>query len=93
MKLPGKQGNKRHVRRLMQAMGERLAEHRVKADITQAELGDLIGCNRTSIYKMELGERKITVLEAILLCFHLGIDLEDLIPHRDDVIGGWSLRR
>ncbi len=46
-------------------LGRRIAQARVEADMTQAELGRAIGLDRTAVAKLEAGARKVSATELV----------------------------
>ena len=60
-------------------LGTRIAERRKAQDLTQAELGDLVGVTQQQIASFEIGRRRIPVSTLPLLAKALGVSVEALI--------------
>lgn len=60
-------------------LGTRIAEHRKAQDLTQAQLGELIGITQQQIASFEIGRRRIPVSALPLLAKALNISIENLI--------------
>lgn len=48
-------------------LGQRIAQARQEADVTQAELGRVIGLDRTAVAKLESGARKVSAAELVAI--------------------------
>lgn len=59
--------------------GELVRQRRVAMDLSQDELGDMVGLHRTYIGKIELARRVVDLDTAIKLCKVLKLDLSDFI--------------
>ena len=63
-----------------------LKEHRIKNKMTQIQLADVCGCDRTMIGKIEAGEVKPSVRLAKTIAYVLGFDwtafYEDVEPEK-----------
>ena len=53
---------------------ESLIAARLRRDLTQTELADRLGVAQTYVSKYEVGERRLDVIELILVCDQLGVD-------------------
>ena len=63
-------------------LGERLADARKRAKLTQAQVAERVGIARTTMVAIEKGERRPTDLELISLAEITGVRLNDLLrPH------------
>lgn len=60
--------------------GQRLTEYRKKANLSGERLGELVGCNKSKISKLENGKQKMDVDWAKKLAPHLGIKPYQLLP-------------
>lgn len=60
-------------------LGTRIAERRKAQDLTQAQLGELIGITQQQIASFEIGRRRIPVSTLPLLAKALGTSIEELI--------------
>jgi transcriptional regulator with XRE-family HTH domain len=60
----------------------RIAEQRRAQDLTQAQLGELVGVTQQQIASFEIGRRRIPVSTLPLLAKALGASIEDLIEGR-----------
>lgn len=60
-------------------LGERIKAVRLKAGMTQVELGAVFSRRHTFVGKIESGERQLTALELRDLCDALGITPNDLL--------------
>lgn len=75
----------REQNRLYQCLGDRLRQHRRAASLSQLELGDLIGRSRSSIVNIEKGRQRPPLHVIWEVAEVLGVNLEDLIPSKDEV--------
>jgi len=57
-------------------IGERVAEARAEASLTQAVLAVLVGMERTQLVRVEAGDRKVTVAELAAIAAALGRSIE-----------------
>ncbi len=60
-------------------LGTRIAERRKAQDLTQAQLGELVGITQQQIASFEIGRRRIPVSALPLLASMLGTTMEALI--------------
>ncbi|KLJ03403.1 DNA-binding protein [Streptomyces sp. KE1] len=60
-------------------VGERIAEARVAAGLSQGGLGERVGVDRTAVVRMEAGDRRVTALELMRLAEVLGVPLAHLV--------------
>jgi transcriptional regulator with XRE-family HTH domain len=60
-------------------LGTRIAERRKAQDLTQAQLGELVGVAQQQIASFEIGRRRIPVSTLPLLAKALGVSVEALI--------------
>ncbi|MFC7047981.1 helix-turn-helix domain-containing protein [Emcibacter nanhaiensis] len=58
---------------------ELLVQYRDEANVSQVELAKRLGTRQTFISKCELGERRVDVVEMMLIADALGIDPVDVI--------------
>ncbi|MGV0581392.1 XRE family transcriptional regulator [Mycolicibacterium elephantis] len=65
-------------------LGERIREARKRADLSQEQLGEAVGLDRTAINKIESGIRKVTALELADIARAIGVRMsaffEEPIP-------------
>jgi transcriptional regulator with XRE-family HTH domain len=64
-------------------LGTRIAEHRKAQDLTQAQLGELVGVTQQQIASFEIGRRRIPVSALPLLAKALHASIEELIGTQD----------
>ena len=60
-------------------LGTRIAERRKAQDLTQAQLGELVGVAQQQIASFETGRRRMPISTLPLLAKALGISIEELI--------------
>jgi Zn-dependent peptidase ImmA (M78 family)/transcriptional regulator with XRE-family HTH domain len=60
-------------------VGERIAEARLAAGLSQGDLAAQVGLDRTALVRIEAGERRITALELFDLAEALGVPLAHLV--------------
>ena len=60
-------------------LGTRIAERRKAQDLTQAQLGELVGVTQQQIASFEIGRRRIPVSNLPLLAKALDVSIEALI--------------
>ncbi|MFN3402203.1 MAG: helix-turn-helix domain-containing protein [Ferrovibrio sp.] len=60
-------------------LGSRIAERRKAQDLTQAQLGDLIGVTQQQIASFEIGRRRMPISTLPALARALGVSIEELI--------------
>lgn len=56
-----------------------LIEERIKAGLTQAQLGELLTFGQPGISKIERAERRVDLVELQMICEAFGIKLEDFV--------------
>src|SRR6266516_4746677 len=59
-----------------QQVGQRLADARIEAELTQSQLGEAIGLDRTAVAKIEAGTRKVSAVELAHAAAELGRPLD-----------------
>lgn len=59
--------------------GELVRRERERQDLSQEELGAMVGLHRTYIGKIELAKRVVDLTTAIQICKALKVDLADFI--------------
>src|SRR6266516_4647805 len=59
-----------------QQVGQRLADARIEAGLTQSQLGEAIGLDRTAVAKIEAGTRKVSAVELAHAATELGRPLD-----------------
>ncbi len=60
-------------------LGSRIAQRRKAQELTQAELGELVGVTQQQIASFETGRRRMPISTLPLLAKALGVSLEELI--------------
>lgn len=60
-------------------LGSRIAERRKAQDLTQAQLGDLVGVTQQQIASFEIGRRRMPISTLPALARALGTSIEELI--------------
>jgi transcriptional regulator with XRE-family HTH domain len=65
-----------------QQLGLRIAERRKALDLTQAQLGDLVGVTQQQIASFEIGRRRMPVSVLPLLARSLDTSIEELVGER-----------
>jgi transcriptional regulator with XRE-family HTH domain len=71
-------------RRFLRRVGDRVREHRVARNMTQAQLGDACGLHRTFIGSVERGERNIALLNLRVIARTLRIPITELFTDNGD---------
>lgn len=61
-----------------QIVGQNLREARIKADVSQEKLGDIVGVSFQQIQKYESGKNRISASKLVDIANALGIELEEL---------------
>ncbi len=69
-----------------QQLGERIADARKRAKLTQAQLGGRLGVARTTVVAMEKGERRPSNAELVKCAETVGVTLHDLL--REGLVRG-----
>jgi transcriptional regulator with XRE-family HTH domain len=67
---------------VLRAVGSRLREARIRAGLTQKELGDKAGSKQSYIFVLETGGANITLRTLAKMADLLGIEIRDLLPER-----------
>lgn len=62
-----------------EALRDALIAARKKAGLTQAKLADRLKCHQSFVARVESGERRIDVIELIVLALALEADAADLL--------------
>lgn len=65
-------------------MRSKMREARLRAEMTQAQAGALIGKTQSHYGKIERGSVMILADEALVLCQALELSLSDLLEREDD---------
>jgi Zn-dependent peptidase ImmA (M78 family)/transcriptional regulator with XRE-family HTH domain len=60
-------------------VGRRVAEARRRAGLTQAQLGDRLGLDKTQVSKIESGRRRLDISEVVLAAAALSVDTRSLL--------------
>lgn len=68
-------------------LGLRIAEHRKAQELTQAQLGELVGVTQQQIASFEIGRRRIPVSTLPLLAKALGVSIETLVDGTSKATG------
>lgn len=67
-------------------VGRRVAEGRLLAGVTQAQLAARMGLDRTAVTRIETGDRRVDVLELVRLSAGLGLPLEWFLKESPPVL-------
>lgn len=74
---------------LRQIMARKLRELRIKNDLSQEDLGSMVGLSRTSLCNLEAGEHGMTPTLVFRLCAVFNCDYAELFPtpeeHQADI--------
>ncbi|MEO8608830.1 MAG: helix-turn-helix transcriptional regulator [Chloroflexota bacterium] len=70
---------------LYKSIGERVKAHRTQIQVTQKQLADEIGVERTSITNIESGLQKLPIHQLYRICQALKVDPFDLLPSLEEV--------
>ena len=70
------------------ALIELLVRARHQAGLSQVDLGERIGRPQTFVSKIERGERRIDLVEFLILCSAMGADPHDLVTELQRVVTG-----
>lgn len=81
-------------------LGRRIAQARQEADLTQAELGHVVGLDRTAIAKLESGVRKVSASELLAIASALDRPIDwfvfdsppSVVSRRSDALAGGRSR-
>lgn len=65
---------------LYRAIGQQIKERRKQARLTQKQLADAIGVERTSITNIETGAQKLPILLLYRICQEVGANVVDMLP-------------
>ena len=68
----------------LRALGRAVAEIRRERSLTQREFAASIGSSKTFIARIELGTRRIDVVELVVLARLIGVDPTDLLERVAD---------
>lgn len=74
-------------REFNEEVGRRIRERRLRAGLTQEDLGDAVDLARTSVTNFENGNQSVTLWLALRLSIVLDCLAEDLIPSSADELG------
>ncbi len=66
-------------------MQNKVRELRIAKGLTQEGLADLIGCSFQQVSRLENSSRKLSIEWRLKLAPHLGSELLDITPQRDNV--------
>lgn len=61
-------------------LGERLRERRQSKRVTQEDLAQVLGLNRTTVVNIEKGRQRLAVHQLVQIADHLGCTPGELIP-------------
>lgn len=61
-------------------LGKIIKKARINLHLTQQQLADLLGLNRTSITNIELGKQKILAHMLVDFAFQLKVPIDNLLP-------------
>jgi len=65
---------------LLEKLGSRLKQTRINANLTQAQLGDIIGKSRTAIERAEKGKCNLNTFVSILVALDADEQLDLFLP-------------
>jgi len=65
---------------LLENLGNRLKQTRINANLTQVQLGDIIGKSRTAIERAEKGKCNLNTFVSILVALDVDEQLELFLP-------------
>ncbi len=71
--------------RLYAMIGEHLKSHREVRGLTQLQLAERVGLERTSITNIERGRQKLPLHVLFEICRTIGIAVSDVLPRMDQV--------
>jgi len=71
--------------RLYSIIGEQLRSHREQQDLTQAQLAEKVGLERTSITNIEKGKQKLPLHVLFGICDTLGVSAADVLPRVEEI--------
>ncbi len=60
-------------------IGERIRQERLRADLTQVRLGELIGRDHRTVHRWETAQRIPNLVDLLLLAHAFGIEVSDLV--------------
>jgi transcriptional regulator with XRE-family HTH domain len=67
-------------------MGQRIAEARGRAGLTQAQLASAVSLDRSALAKIETGSRRVSALELASLAESLGVRIEWFVQDAPEAI-------
>lgn len=67
-------------------LGERVRESRLAAGLSQAELGERVGLDRTMVAKIEAGSRRVDAFEMVRLASVLDVEIDHFLMPRPAVL-------
>jgi len=70
------------IEQLYEAIGDRIRAARVRARVTQTELGERVGLTRSSIANIEAGRQRAMVHTLLQVADALETSLPELVPER-----------
>jgi transcriptional regulator with XRE-family HTH domain len=70
-------------------VGALLRQARLRADMTQQELADILSCSPSRIADYEQAKQPIPIAELELLGRHLGLPLEHFLDGQEGTVGAW----
>jgi transcriptional regulator with XRE-family HTH domain len=65
---------------LLEKLGKRLKQTRINANLTQSQLGDIIGKSRTAIERAEKGKCNLNTFVSILVALNADEQLDLFLP-------------
>jgi transcriptional regulator with XRE-family HTH domain len=69
-----------------QALCKKIISERQAAGLTQSDLAKKLRCHQSMIARFESGERRIDVVELIVLCRAIGCNAEDVLSAVDGFV-------
>lgn len=77
---------KADIDRLYGLIGARLKSQRTALGLTQEQLANPVGFERTSITNIEKGRQRLSIHALYEICFALQIEVRDVLPPVDEVM-------
>jgi transcriptional regulator with XRE-family HTH domain len=75
-------------RRQRVTLGALVRDLRQEAELRQEDLAARLGTSQNAVSNLEIGERRLDVLELRLLCAALGISIEAFVTQLDQALTG-----
>ena len=74
-------------------LGQKVRDSRIKRGLSQGELAEKVGLNRTSIVLIERGEQRVPIHRVVMIARALGVSVMVLIPdiEEEDIEGAGKI--